>query len=431
MKLLSPLLPLSALILILFTGLETLCNTYLLENGVRIDLVSITYVISGLSIAIIPLIANPQRFTTNLSANYSRFNTFFLFGFFVFLAIYTAVFSNVIFQKMVLDYHISDTVPQIKVMCQRLLSGHKVYAPIQEIWDGKQPPYLPFMWMPFSFAEIIGIDIRWTTIIFLLGGIYLTFRILPFKFYLHPALLFITCIFLFLLLNFLLARDKITIGRTEEGLVVGYYLFLGFALTKNKPVLIGIAIACCLLSRFALFFWVPMYLLYVLFYESKKKAAIITSVAAIIGLLFFVIPFGIQQPEYFLNIPADYKVGVNQAWNYNYNPETGIFYEKSLGYTKWFDIAQVHFLHNFQIIVAAVLPFLLLLSYYLFRKKISINQQFFGICTLKITLVFFYNMIEVPYYYLFLVSTFFSYAILFAFLKYVNDVYGSLKSINC
>ena len=123
--------------------------------------------------------------------------------------------------------------------------------------------------------------------------------------------------FVFLLFNFLLLKDKITIGRTEEGIVIGYYLFLAFSLTRKQPVLIGIAIACCLISRFSLFFWVPMYLIYVFFFESKRQAYIITATIVIIVFFVFLLPYGFWQPEYFLNIPADYHVGVDNAWKSN------------------------------------------------------------------------------------------------------------------
>ena len=418
MKLLPKLFPLSALLLIVFTVIETLCCTYLLENRVRIDIVAIAYFIAGIGIAILPMFPIKNKFS-DPSENKSilRFNKILLYAFFGFISLYLIFFASGIMQSITLDYKHSDTLPQIKVMCQRLLSGEKVYAPIPEIWDGKQPPYMPLMWIPFTAAEFLGVDVRWTTVVFLLTGIFLTFKILPTKYAGNPLLLITSFISLFLLLNFLLVKDKVTFGRTEEGVVIAYYLFLGFALAKKKPILIGIAIACCLLSRFALFFWVPMYLLYVFFFESRKNAYMTTSVITIIVLFVFLIPFGFSQPEYFINIPADYKVGVDQAWEYNYNEVSGRYYENSLGYTKYFDITEIHFLHNLQIIVAAILPFIFFLLYKLLHTKLSLNRQFFGLCSLKLTLVFFYNMVEVPYYYLFFVSTFFSYSILFTFLK--------------
>lgn len=249
----------------------------------------------------------------------------------------------------------------------------------------------------------------------MIAGIFITFKILPNNQTTNPLLLIIILLSFFLLINFLLFKDKISIGRTEEGVVIGYYLLLAFALTLKKTVFIGIAIACCLLSRFSLFFWVPMYLAYVFFFESRKDCYVITAVIATILLFIFIIPYGISQPEYFINIPADYHVGVNNAWFYNY--KDGGYYKDYLGYAKYFDISHIKLLHNLQIIVAAILPVVIISLYILAKNKISLNKNFFAICSLKLTLVFFYNMVEVPYYYLFFVSTFFSYTIVFRYLK--------------
>ena len=45
---------------------------------------------------------------------------------------------------------------------QRLLGGETVYKPLP--FEGYQvnPTYLPLMWAPYSFSEILKIDYRWT-----------------------------------------------------------------------------------------------------------------------------------------------------------------------------------------------------------------------------------------------------------------------------
>lgn len=414
---------LGLLFLTLFTLAETASCTYLLKSPINPLIVAAIYFFSGLGIGLLPLLKKPMLSETSINTNFnSGFNKWLLPIGFIFIAIYFVINAIQILHTMTIDVVAADMLPQIQAMCNRLIHGEKVYAPIQEIWNGKQPPYMPLMWLPFTVAQWSGIDIRWTTIVFLLLGLYCTYRILPNKFSGNPIFLIIIFFSLFLLLNFLLIKDKITLGRTEEGIVIGYYLFLAFALTRKQPILIGIAIACCLMSRFSLFFWVPMYLIYVFFYESKRQAYIITATLAIIVFFVFLLPYGFRQPEYFLNIPADYHVGVDNAWMSN--EVNGKYYQDDLGYARFFDISQIKLLHDLQIIVAALLPFLLLGLYKLLRKRIYINADFFGICTLKIVLVFFYNMVEVPYYYLFFVSGFFSYAVLFAYMRKLYTTTG-------
>lgn len=399
--------------LLAVTLVETLCCTYLLADGHYPYLVSVTYFLSGLLIGLYPMLKVNQP-VSDPSSKIVFIYKLLTCSFFLFIAIYFIFHANHILHNMEIDYRMADMLPQIKVMCRRFINGEKIYAPIPEIWNGKQPPYLPMMWLPFVPTEYLGIDVRWTTVGFILSGLFLTFSILqkenfPNLWWLAAALASI-----FLLVNFLLLKDKITIGRTEEGVVIGFYLFLGFALTRNNPVLIGIAIAGCLLSRFSLFFWVPMYLGYVFFFESRKNAIIIASVIAVFVLFVFLLPFGISQPEYFLNIPSDYHVGVDRAWQSNY--QDGVYYKHALGFAKFFDIYQIKTLHNLQIATAALIPGMVLLCYMRLKKIFKLNPIFFGLCSLKITLVFFYNFLEVPYFYLYFVPTFFSYPILFKYL---------------
>ncbi len=399
-----------------FTLTETLCCTYIFKSDVNTEPVAISYFLMGLAVGIFPLLMKTDSIAPVENKTYQTINQWLVPAAFLLIAIYFVYLIRTIFQTWEINIYFADMLPQIKVMCQRLIDGKKIYAPIMEIWNGKPPPYLPMMWLPFTFTQWAGIDIRWTYVVTLLGGLYLLYRILPQKFNANSVNLLIALGSLFFLFNFMLLKDRITFGQTEEGLVISFYLFLGYALYKRNAVLIGLAISCCLLSRFSLFFWIPMYILYVFFFESKRQAYIITAVVALIVFFVFLLPFGFWQPEYFLNIPADYQVGVDNAWSYNRDVD-GKYYQKFLGYARYFDISDIKMLHSLQIGVAAVLPFLLLGLYSVTRKKVRYNTTFFGICTLKIILVFFYNMVEVPYYYLFFVSTFLSYGVLLMYFR--------------
>lgn len=404
-------------LLVFFTIIETLCCTYALRSPLNTELVAIAYFIAGLSIGIIPLLQQYNQAAKQPAVKtHIWINRWLIPVSFLLIGSYFIVQAIAIINSMPIDVVAADMLPQIQIMCQRLIDGEKVYAPIMEIWGGKQPPYMPLMWLPFTFAQWAGIDIRWTTIVFFILGLYCIYQLLSKKFAGNPIILLLSFISMFLLFNFLMVKDKITFGRTEEGVVIAYYLLLACALLSKKPILIGIAIACCLMSRFALFFWVPMYLIYVFVYESRRQAYIIAGVIAAIIFVVFLLPFGFKQPEYFINIPADYHVGVDNAWRDN-EDKNGKYYQHYLGYARYFDISQIKLLHNLQIISAAVLPFLLLGIFRLLNKRIQFNSALFGICTLKIVLVFFYNMVEVPYFYLFFVSTFFSYPVLFAYMR--------------
>ena len=397
--------------------METYTSTYLLYDGKNIPLVCIAYFVSGIVIGLVPMfpISNQMITSSNTLRLFNRINCLALVLFFIGVSSFFIWHFIDTLNIIHLDYHYSDNLPQIKVMCQRFLHCEKIYAPIQEIWNGKKSPYMPLMWLPFSVAEFWGIDMRWTCAVFILVGIFFVFRTVSPRYGFHPFLILLPLISLSYLFSFISVRNREIVGITEESIVIGFYLFMCYALVRNNPWLIGLALACCLLSRFVLFFWAPVYIVYVFLHESKSKAITISLVSFLIIAIVFLIPFGFSDPKYFLNIPSDYHVGVDTAWNSSY--ENGVYYGNALGYAKWFDISQIQLLHNMQIIVAAILPVILLIIFHLIKNRITLNKQFWSFCSLKICLVFFYNMLEVPYYYLFFTSTFFSYAVLFAYLR--------------
>ena len=69
-----------------------------------------------------------------------------------------------------IDPDFADMLPIMKVMNERLLHGNwkQVYDPVQEIWNGTLPIYLPAMWIPYAPAVALHFDLRWVTVISLL-----------------------------------------------------------------------------------------------------------------------------------------------------------------------------------------------------------------------------------------------------------------------
>ncbi|MBK9454104.1 MAG: hypothetical protein IPO24_00280 [Bacteroidetes bacterium] len=166
--------------LLLFTIAETLCCTYVLRSPVDAELVAIIYFVSGLAIGILPLLPKQTFAITPAEAEAKqKINRWLIPGAFILLGGFFVLHAVSIINAMPIDVVAADMLPQIEVMCQRLIDGEKIYAPIMEIWNGKQPPYMPLMWLPFTFAQWAGIDIRFTTIVFFLLGLYCTYRLLP------------------------------------------------------------------------------------------------------------------------------------------------------------------------------------------------------------------------------------------------------------
>jgi hypothetical protein len=150
-------------ILLILVTVEISSVTYLLILPGLAWLASILNLLAGIGISFILLqcpasdSSRPIQYPVR-----SPFNKYIivLAGVFIFFV------GRNIMASMPMDYRNADMLPIIQVMNQRFLGGHwsQVYDPIPEIWNGIKPIYLPAMWIPFSPAVLLNIDLRWITI---------------------------------------------------------------------------------------------------------------------------------------------------------------------------------------------------------------------------------------------------------------------------
>lgn len=400
--------------MIILVAFETACGTYFRKNNLELrEFTSLAFTISGLLIAFFPLFRYPHKHTRVLRKENIPIQQIFIAVFFIGLVLYMVPHVYWIFEFIKIDYRNADMIPQIIVSCKRWLSGNPVYEPIPEIWNGMLPTYLPLMWLPYAPLQLMNADVRWTGVFFYLCGIALMFWMLSRESKVNwPQLLVILLLFgnmAFMQTDY----NRIFFAWSPEGPVVAYYLLLGFALTKKNPWLTGIAITCCLLSRYALFFWIPSYLLFSFFTLNRKRTLIAAGCLFALTAIIFILPYFLKNPVYFLTLPEKYSGIVESFW-YDSQPEIS----KSLGLAKYFSIDQFQFLHNLQLGLAVIIPVLFYLLVYRFKNSASVNLNFAGLCGLKLSLTFFYNFLEAPYfYYLYMVPILFSYPILLYFLN--------------
>jgi hypothetical protein len=271
---------------------------------------------------------------------------------------------------------------------------------MMEVWNGMKPTYMPMMWMAWIPCEFLTNDLRWTSVIFYTGGIIITLALFPYqKSRNTPALLVLLGIIAYFTW-FIFFFDAFFIEQIEEPVVIGYYLLLGFGLVKKNPWITGIAAGCCLLSRYVLIFWIPVFLIYTFLFDSKRNALIMFGIIAAMELFIFVIPFYIWQPKYFSDVIAYYHSNLIV-----HNIER----EHNVGLGVLFGPEQMDWLVRAELMGALVPPIFSLGIYYLMRSKLQhVDRRLFGICSLKLTMVFFYAFVEIPYAYLFFVLAFFT-----------------------
>ena len=391
--------------LLLLVIIEVISQTYWHRTGNK-DIAAIIYLLAGLGIAMLPMLQS------NFRAKKSSPKLWWPLYLLGMLSIFALVGWSVpsIFRNVPLDYKMADMLPIIQIMGERWLAGGDVYAIIPEIWDGMQPIYLPAMWMPFVPAIAIGVDLRWASVLLLIIGVVLVFASHSGKSRSTWSLL--TFLPILLMFWFIFRVYPGLISLSEEAVVVFFYLLLAFALTKKSPYLLAISLVLCLLSRYVLVFWVPMFFIYLWLYDNRTKVLKLAISMAIVGLGILWISQGFGHLDIFLGLNTDYLGEIkdpNKSWGFQ------SLIDRGLGVARLLPYSALPELYYFQIIGSFLLPFICLLAFIKFRKQLS--PYFFPICSLKLSLVFFYNFLIMPYTYLFYTSTFLSFAILFQVLN--------------
>ncbi|MEM1122698.1 MAG: hypothetical protein AAGJ18_19800, partial [Bacteroidota bacterium] len=369
---------------------------------------SIGYFVSGILIALLPLIKvqpSPVR-----EADQRIFKEFGLIIFATtFIFSITPAYERIIalFQRFAVDYKVADMLPVLKIMVERWLKGERIYE-IVHFWEGTEPIYLPAMWIPYIPTVFWGIDLRWTSIVALLSSVVFLFCMgKKGRFNLKFLL---TGIPLWLLLNSILYQKSVLIYLSEEPVVIDYYLFLAYTLAKNRPYLIGIALSLCLMSRFSLAFWFIMYLVYLFLLENRKMACKIAITTGTICSVLLWSTEALWQLEVILNLPQIYLEHLMEnEWKF------AGFATTNLGLVKFFGFENIPTVHRLFFGLNLIIPTFSLLFFWKFKAQI--NRPFFAICSLKLSLVFFYNFLIMPFSYLFYTSTFLSLAILSWYLK--------------
>ena len=381
---------------------ETLCATYCLKLPQYSALFSMLYFIAGMGIVLLmPALPPASLVNDNLpparSVRYMKILSL--------LALALAIFftSARILRSVDIDVHNADMLPVIKVMNQRMLQGHfrEVYDRIPGIWNGTRPIYLPAMWLPFAPAVLFDADMRWVPVIALFFVFtFFVIRLRPGK--KSPAF-FVLLTAGILLWCWIFLEDDMhgLVGMTEEGIVILYYTLLLLAILSDQVLLIAIAASLCLLSRYAMIGWVPAFAAYLFLRNRKQESFIFAAVIMAVILLLLLLPFGWNNFVQLLELPAKYIPFTERVWKDS--PEV---FTDGLGFARFFVPEHTALLHRLLITGSLLTPLLfVLISIYIGREKRLSNIP---LATLKLSVLVFYNFIDVPYTYLFYTSSFIS-----------------------
>jgi hypothetical protein len=391
-------------ILLIAFLIETICVTYALKLQFLISYTSVVYAIAGLFICWFALVLpSPEQIPNqplDLSKTTNRYRWWILA-----MTLICIIGSALHWMEDApLDYHDADMLPIIKIMSERFIHGawNQVYDVIPEIWGGMHPIYLPAMWLPFSIPVFFDADPRWTTVIalFILTCLFI-WRIQP----LHrksAPIFFAAFLLIWWLLN---ARNSGLLIYTEEGVVILFYSFLALALFSKNGWLIGMATSLCVLSRYSLVGWIPAMLVFYIYIKDFKNLLRITLMGILFFMVLVLIPFGWKTFLTLTSIPSEYISFSERVWRDQVN--NVVFYQ-SLGFAKFFGPKNIALQHHLLIISALTIPTVFMVICLTLVKRFHLQRDHLPIATLKITLVIFYTLVDVPYLYLFYTGSFLS-----------------------
>ncbi|OSZ82856.1 hypothetical protein CAP35_06215 [Chitinophagaceae bacterium IBVUCB1] len=327
-----------------------------------------------------------------------------------------------IIQQYKINFTESDIIPTLQLMVYRLFNGEYVYAPYYDFGYKLNLTYLPMTWIPFVIPNVLHIDYRWLAIsVWLLCVVLLLIRTSAYS-YKHPFVILSTIITLFL---FICTNEMSILGYTIEIMFAGYYMLLVMSMNTNSVMFIAITLATCMLSRFSLLLWLPLWATVMFISGSKIKLfKIITLVSAIITILY-IIPFLSKDWQIFGNAMKSYTNAAVGEWEhidkytckpahlYNGVGFAHIFYEKI---QNWDTLDKVKRLQKIHFLLCAGITVVMGIWYWFNRKKI--DKRIFLMASFKIYLTIFLAFIQVPYIYLMVVANFVSIAIFSEQLRY-------------
>ncbi len=323
----------------------------------------------------------------------------------------------------IMDTSESDIIPLVGFMVERFMSGEFPYAPISDWGYTLTPTYMPMQWMPFSIAYIFDFDYRW------IPFSILCIAILLYAFYLSKNT---TSILSFILLAvspwllwwMIIDDEPKVFAYTIESLSTGYYIIFGLTLLSRKPVLIGLGIALCLLSRYSFVLWLPL-LGMVFMIKDYKKLIPIVGIPLIAELVIYVIPFLTKDITSFTDSLASYTVAAVGEWQPYWQKigekpyhlfrgigMAGLFYDFVEGDV----LTRIKTLQVWHLLTSLISVFIMGMVYVFKWRKI--NTSIFLIASLKIYFVFFYYFIQVPYSYLMMVGMFMSILLIASVFRY-------------
>ena len=312
-----------------------------------------------------------------------------------------------IIEEMPPTMQFSDIMPQIDVMVRRFFwEGITPYATFTDLGYPLFSPYMPLHWGPFAIPRALGFDFRWLALgVYAVGGLYFSYVTAKkqIEFAYQVIMVLLPAWFLWKLIQ----HEPNIFGHTVELLIAAYYLIMALTVMSKSPYLRALGLILCLLSRYTLALWIPLYVGVIFFTESRRKAVIISALSVGAVLFLYVFPFLLKDPGIFRQGLEHHSNVVQKAWTHTewYTPEgrPGVLsYEVGLGryfFDFWPGPAEnrLKAITLWQLILSVGSTIVMGLLYRRLRQRIK--NPLFLLLSLQLYLTFFSHLYGLPFVY--------------------------------
>lgn len=226
----------------------------------------------------------------------------------------------------------SDIIPQLETLYRRFSNGTFPYYPLEQFEWHPYPVYMPLHWLPLGLAYLLHIDIRWVGIIIfaIASGIWGYYVWKKNTGILQKLIAtFLPAIVLYCYIKW----DAFAMGVSYEMIIAGYYLVLAIGLASRNFALTTIGIILCLLSRYTMLFWLPLFLILSWNNVSKQKNILMWCSIFIAILCIYVIPFYFKDPSILSKGIAYHNACYYNEWNGLGNPANSTAFDGGLNFS--------------------------------------------------------------------------------------------------
>lgn len=352
----------------------------------------------------------------------------FVITFLVFLVVPRGGIIN-LFRNFLTDPKYSDIIPTIQTMCHRLLNNEQIYVSIEKFGYHLPTTYLPFMWLPYTISAYFHFDYRWITL--LIGILVIAFTFL-FTIESKAGILF-SFLYGFFLFS-LIEKNADILGWSVELMNGAYYTILGLSFFSNNKYVKAIALSICILSRYSLVVFLPLYFIIEYSTNGWKRTCYFVVITFLIVATFLVPLVGKNWVELYNGYKYYSTSGVGE-WLHTNEQGLPIHILNGNGFVSWIysfksGTVEERFVFAKSLHMIMVFATTISLTALYFKLKDKLNNTVFLLCSFKVYLAVFYGFIQVPYTYLFVVPLMYSLVMLMILNKkylsnsnrnYVND----------